>query len=150
AKGLAVDGKLDAEVYAALTADDPAPAMQDYVITAEDVKGPFVASIPAEMEDMAKLERLAYRGPSEALAERVHMDEALLKALNPDADFAKAGTTILVARPAPEDLPAKVARIEVDKAEKELRAFDAAGTLLAVYPATVGSTDMPAPSGAWE
>ena len=150
AKGLPVDGELDADVYAALTADDPAPAMQDYVITAADVAGPFVAKIPADMEEMAKLERLAFTGPAEALAEKFHMDEKLLRALNPDADFAVAGTALLVARAATADLPAKVARIEVDKAEKELRAFDAAGQLLAVYPATVGSGDMPAPSGEWE
>ncbi|HYD46237.1 MAG TPA: L,D-transpeptidase [Phenylobacterium sp.] len=150
AKGLPVDGKLDAEVYAALTAEDGAPAMQDYVITEADVAGPFVEKIPTDMEEMAKLERLAFTSPAEALAEKFHMDEKLLRALNPGADFAKPGTTILVARPGAAELPAKVARIEVDKAEKELRAYDAAGVLLAVYPATVGSSDMPAPSGEWE
>jgi lipoprotein-anchoring transpeptidase ErfK/SrfK len=150
AKGLPVDGRVDAKLYAALTAEDAAPAMQDYVITEADVAGPFVEKIPTEMEDMAKLERLAFTGPAEALAEKFHMDEKLLRALNPGADFAKPGTTLLVARPAAADLPAKVARIEVDKAEKEVRAFDAAGQLLAVYPATVGSSDMPAPSGEWE
>ena len=44
----------------------------------------------------------------------------------------------------------QVARIEVDKAEKELRAYDAAGKLVALYPATVGSSDMPTPAGEWE
>ena len=150
AKGLTVDGQLDTEVWAALVAADATPVMQDYVITEADVAGPFVAKVPSDMAEMAKLETLAYSGPAEALAEKFHMDEKLLRALNPEADFAKAGTTILVARPAADELPSKVARIEVDKAEKELRAFDAAGVLLAVYPATVGSTDMPAPSGEWE
>jgi len=31
----------------------------------------------------------------------------------------------------------------VDKAKKQVRAYDAAGLLLAAYPATVGSADMP-------
>lgn len=78
------------------------------------------------------------------------MDEDLLRALNPGADFSKAGATILVARPGADKLPAQVARIDVDKAEREVRAFDGGGKLLAVYPATVGSSELPAPSGRWE
>ena len=77
------------------------------------------------------------------------MDQDLLKALNPDVDFSKAGTKILVTAPMATPLP-QVERIEVDKAEKELRAYDAAGRLVALYPATVGSSDMPTPAGEWE
>jgi lipoprotein-anchoring transpeptidase ErfK/SrfK len=98
---------------------------------------------------MAKLKALSYTSPAELLAEKFHMDEALLRALNPGIDFARAGTKILVARPGADELPAKVARIEVDKAEREVRAFAADGKLLAVYPATVGSTARPAPAGEW-
>lgn len=150
ARGLPVDGQLDAQVFEALAAGDATPVMQDYAITQEDVAGPFVETIPTDYEQMAKLEKLAYRNPAELLAEKFHMDEDLLRALNPNVDFSQAGTTILVVRPGADVLPAKVARIEVDKAEREARAFDAAGKLLAVYPATVGSSDMPAPSGEWE
>ena len=63
---------------------------------------------------MAKLETLAYATPLELLAERFHMDEALITALNPGADFAKAGTTIVVAAPNDGKL-ASVARIEVEE-----------------------------------
>lgn len=150
AKGMTSDGKLDAESWAALTRDAQ-PVMQDYVIADADVAGPFLDRLPdpKDYKGMAKLEKLSYTSPLEALAEKFHMDQALLKALNPDADFSKAGTKILVAAPTSAGLP-QVARIEVDKAEKELRAFDAAGTLLAVYPTTVGSSDMPTPAGEWE
>ena len=41
----------------------------------------------------------------------------------------------------------KVARIVADKGKKQVRAYDAAGKLLAAYPATIGSTDTPSPSG---
>ncbi len=149
ANALPVDGQVDAAVWAKLTADAQ-PVMTDYVITEEDVKGPFVAKIPTDYKAMAKLERLSYSGPLEALAEKFHMDEDLLKALNPEADFTKAGTTILVAAPGNGDLGAEVAKVEVDKAERETRAYAADGRLLAVYPATVGSTDMPTPEGEWE
>lgn len=146
--GLAVDGKLDAEVWK-LLAPDAAPVVTDYTITAEDVAGPFVAKIPKDYGEMAKLERLAYTTPLEALGEKFHMDEALLKTLNPGVDFGVAGTTILVIAPGPEALPAKVTMVEVDKAKGQLRAFGADGKLMAAYPATVGSSDRPAPSGEW-
>jgi lipoprotein-anchoring transpeptidase ErfK/SrfK len=149
ARGLPVDGQLDAEVWTALTGADAAPAMQDYAITEADVAGPFTATIPQDPTAMSKLEQLGYSGPLELLAEKFHMDERLLKALNPAADFAKAGTVIIVAGVADRQLPAKVARIEVDKAEREVRAYGADKALLAVYPATVGSADRPAPTGEW-
>jgi lipoprotein-anchoring transpeptidase ErfK/SrfK len=150
ANGLPVDGQLDAQVFEKLSAGDATPIMQDYVITEADVKGPFTPKIPTDYEQMAQLERLGYAGPAEMLAETFHMDEELLRSLNPNVDFTKAGTTILVARPGADQLPAQVARIEVDKAEREVRAYDGSDKLLAVYPATVGSSDMPAPSGSWE
>jgi lipoprotein-anchoring transpeptidase ErfK/SrfK len=149
AHGLTVDGKLDPEVWAALMSADPAPAMRDYVISQEDLAGPFVAKIPTEYAEMAKLETLAYANPLEMLAERFHMDEALLKALNPQADFSKAGTTIVVSQVGEDRLPAPVVRIEIDKAEREVRAYGEGEKLLAVYPATVGSAERPAPSGEW-
>ena len=150
ANGLPVDGQLDAQVFDKLAAGDATPIMQDYVITEADVKGPFVQKIPTDYEEMAQLDQLAFTSPAELLAEKFHMDEDLLRALNPNVDFARAGATILVARPGVDRLQAQVARIDVDKAEREVRVFDGAGKLLAVYPATVGSTEMPAPSGKWE
>ena len=146
ANDLPQDGVLDAEVWAKLTADT-GPILTDYVITEADATGPFTAEIPKKYEDMAKLDRLGFANPLEALAERFHMDQALLLALNPGVDLTAAGAKILVAATNANALPAKVAAIEVDKALKQVRAYDAAGKLLAAYPATVGSTDMPTPTG---
>ena len=148
AHGLPVDGKMDEDVWEAL-ATDSQPALTDYVITDDDVKGPFLAKIPTDMAKMAKLDALGFTGPVEELAERFHMDEALLKSLNPGADFTAAGTRIVVAALGPDKLKTPVARIEVDKTKRQVRAYDAGGVLLAVYPATVGSTERPAPDGEW-
>ena len=147
ARDLPVDGKMDEKVWAALAADKR-PVLTDYVITPEDVKGPFLAKIPTDMAEMAKLPALGFTSPLEELAERFHMDEALLKALNPGADFGAAGTKIVVAALGPDKLPAPVTRIEVDKTRRQIRAYGG-GALLAVYPATVGSTERPAPDGDW-
>ena len=43
--------------------------------------------------------------------------------------------------------PEKVARIEVVKGEHVLRALAEDGSLIAVYPASIGSEEKPAPSG---
>lgn len=148
AHDLPADGVLDSEVWTKLTAD-AGPVVTDYVLTEADVAGPYTPSIPKRYEDMAKLDTLGFTGPLEALAERFHMDPDLLQALNPGADLGVAGTRLLVAAPSRPDLAAKVAEIKVDKGRKQVRAYDAGGKLLAVYPATVGSADLPTPSGAW-
>ena len=142
-------GRPDRPVWDALTAADPGPATTDYVITADDVKGPFIGKTPDRMEDMAKLSHMDYEGPLQLLAEKFHMDQKLLAALNPNADFAVAGTTILVAAPSGASLDTPIARIEVDKSHQQVRAVDEAGKQVAVYPATVGSQERPAPDGAW-
>ncbi|WP_309090502.1 L,D-transpeptidase [Phenylobacterium sp.] len=148
ARGLPEDGKLDQEVWNLLVKDEQ-PVMTDYVIGEQDVAGPFVEKIPTEYKDMAKLEKLAFTSPLEALAEKFHMDEALLTALNPGADFGRPGTKIIVVAPPPETLMVPVSLVEVDKARNQVRAYGADGTLLASYPATVGSSDMPTPDGEW-
>ncbi|WP_340644873.1 L,D-transpeptidase [Phenylobacterium sp.] len=147
ARNLTASGKLDEATWNALTAG-ATPVTHDHVITSDDLKGPFVA-IPAKSEDQAKLDHLGFASASEMFAERFHMDEKLLKTLNPDADFAVAGTAIVVLAPGADKLDTAVTRIEVDKAEREVRAYGEGDVLLAVYPASVGSTDRPAPSGEW-
>jgi lipoprotein-anchoring transpeptidase ErfK/SrfK len=149
AHGLPQTGKLDEATFNALTAADNAPVMIDYTITDADAAGPYTPAFkPDDYPAMAKLDKLGYATPREALAERFHMDEALLAQLNPGADFGKAGTVIIVAAPRTGTLAA-VSAIEVDKALGEVRAYDDKHQLLAVYPATVGSTERPAPSGQW-
>jgi lipoprotein-anchoring transpeptidase ErfK/SrfK len=148
ANQLPADGKMNEPVWSAL-GKDPRPALTDYVITAEDVQGPFLSTVPKDMAEMAKLPALSFTGPVQELAQRFHMDEGLLKALNPGADFSAAGTSIVVAAVGPEKLAMPVTRIEVDKTLRQVRAYGAADILLAVYPATVGSAERPAPSGDW-
>lgn len=242
--GLNASGKLDAQTWDKLNALGQEPVLVDYEITQADLKGPFVQKIPGKLEEMAKLPELAYTGPPEELAEKFHMSEGLLKALNRNAKFDTAGTRIRVANVAgqPQDETAattasasnsapsskasdskasdskasdskaseskaseskasetktsdskasetktsnskssdsksldskssdskasdtapspkgaagsgaapKVARIEVDKAERAVRAFDQDGQLVAFYPASIGSEEKPAPSGTFK
>ncbi|MEM5474218.1 L,D-transpeptidase [Hoeflea sp. AS60] len=121
-------------------------AFTTYTITAEDAAGPFVAEIPTDYAEKARLERLAYTSTAEMLAERFHMDEDYLKALNPGIDFTLPGVQIKVVATGKKKTGV-VTQIVADKARKQVRAYDAAGKLLAAYPATIGSSDTPSPSG---
>jgi lipoprotein-anchoring transpeptidase ErfK/SrfK len=145
AQGLEPDGTLDPEAWARLTANASDPVLVEYTVTDEDVKGPFAVKIPSKMEDMQDLEHLGYRTPLEALAEKFHMSEALMKALNPGKTFAK-GETIVVANVRTDKPSSKATRVEIDKARKVLTVYGKDGPL-AIYPATIGSTEKPAPSG---
>lgn len=118
----------------------------NYTITSADAAGPYVASVPEDYGQKAKLDRLAFTSVTEMLAERFHMDEAYLKALNPEANFGRPGTVIRVANTG-QAATRKVQRIVADKANKQVRAYDAENKLVAVYPSTIGSADTPSPSG---
>lgn len=150
AQGLKVDGKLDDEVWSKLNEASAEPALVEYTITDEDLKGPFV-QIPDKLEEQAKLDQLSYSSPEEFLAERFHMDIDLLKELNPDKGFDRAGTSIVVAnvspQAAPKMKPDDVAKIEIVKSEHVLRVLAKDGAVLAVYPASIGSEEKPAPTG---
>ncbi|HEY8567063.1 MAG TPA: L,D-transpeptidase [Beijerinckiaceae bacterium] len=136
------------ELWAKL-GEDAEPALTTYTIADADVKGPFVEKIPAKMEDEAKLDRLSYTSPRELLAEKFHMDEDLLAALNPGKSFDKPGESLVVANVRPAEGEAqKIGRIEVDKEKRQLRALAEDGALVAVYPASIGSSEKPAPDGA--
>src|SRR5437660_8374313 len=88
AKGLTVSKQpLTPEIWGALLATGSDPIVVDYKITEKDVKGPFLKKLPAKMEDLKSLNSLAYTSPREAIAERFHMSEALLAALNPGRKF---------------------------------------------------------------
>ena len=161
--GLAVTGKLDAAAWSALAAHDLAPVLKSYTISDADLAGPFTKAIPSQLQAMARLPGLSYTSPLAELAEKFHMSQDLLHRLNPRADFKRAGTQIIFAdvpemklaprRPAVEAVPPNdkegpvAATIVVDKASRNVRAYDQNGNLLAFYPASIGSEEKPAPSG---
>lgn len=117
-----------------------------YEITPADVAGPFVASVPADYGEKARMERLSYTSVAEMLAERFHMDEKYLRTLNPGISFDRPGTRITVVNVA-EPKKGAVARIIADKSRKQVRAYDDAGRLVVAYPATIGSAATPSPTG---
>jgi lipoprotein-anchoring transpeptidase ErfK/SrfK len=143
-QGLVVDGILDAEVWSALIARDAMPILMAYTVSADDTSD-LTDTIPDNVAEKAKLEKLGYLRVTERLAERFHMDEDFLKALNPDAAF-DVGEAVWVAAPG-EKLVAEVTRIEIRKSERRAVAFDAEGRIVANYPVAIGSAATPSPEG---
>lgn len=147
AKGLASDKPLSPEIWAALTGTSTDPIITEYTISENDVKGPFLKRLPTKMEALKDLNALSYTSPREAIAEKFHMSEGLLGALNRGKKFDRAGERILVVNVAKRPTKLAIDRIEVDKTRQTVRAFDPSGELIAFFPATVGSEEKPTPSG---
>jgi lipoprotein-anchoring transpeptidase ErfK/SrfK len=123
------------------------PVLRRYRIEEGDVRGPFARRIPRGLEAMSKLPRLSYKSVREAIAEKFHMSERLLQALNPGEAFHDAGHEIIVANVRTDDQLEKASRIEIDKGARLLRVFGSDGGLVATDPASIGSEEKPAPSG---
>jgi lipoprotein-anchoring transpeptidase ErfK/SrfK len=147
AQGLAADKALTPEIWSKLAVDDK-PVLVEYSLADRDAKGPFLEKLPAKMEDMKDLKALGYTSAREALAEKFHMSEALLSALNPDKHLDQPGQKIIVTGLGVDDAkPGSVAKIEVDKQRQTVKAFGKSGELLGFFPATVGSDEKPTPEG---
>ena len=136
------------EVWKALLADDR-PVTTNYTMTEQDVAGPFLRKLPSKMEDMKDIPKLGFTSAREGMAEKFHMSEALLAALNPGQNFEHAGDTLVVVDTSIVGAggPAKADRIEVDKNLQTVQLFDKSNALIGFYPATVGSEEKPSPSG---
>jgi peptidoglycan hydrolase-like protein with peptidoglycan-binding domain len=146
ARQLSSVDRLTGEIWQRLRGDDR-PVLTDYDVTDKDVAGPFLAKLPAKMEDMKHLGRLDYTSAREELAERFHMSEQLLAALNRHQPFDRAGARVMVADLAAgaSDI-AQADRVEVDKVRQTVEVFDASNHLTDFFPATVGSEDKPSPT----
>ena len=147
ANGLAASKPLTPEIWTKLQEASSEAILTDYLITAQDVKGPFIAKLPRGLEALKDLPALGFTSPKEALAEKFHMSEALLTALNRGKRFDRAGETIVVIAPVTREKPPAATRVEVDKAGGTVRVFCGDDKLLAFFPASVGSAEKPTPSG---
>ena len=140
---------LDQAVWTKLSGDTN-PVLTHYELTAKDLKGPFTKRIPSGFEKQSHLKRLGYRNIKELLAERFHLSVAALVALNPTVRFKKAGESLTVPNLQSSFGTVKATRVVVDKADHEVEAFGPDNKILAIYPASIGSDEKPAPSGNFE
>jgi len=147
--GLSPTGELTKETWDALVAKQTKPAFIEYTISDADLKGPYAESIPSDYALQAKMKGLYYTRVSEMLGEKFHIDEAFLKKINPTATFKKAGEKIIVPN-VRNDLPEDIHLIIAHKGAKQLYLFNSRNQMIASFPATIGSTDTPSPTGTYK
>jgi lipoprotein-anchoring transpeptidase ErfK/SrfK len=150
-EALPATGVVDSATYARLAAAaGPAPTIRGHVLTADDVRGPFV-QIPSDIYEHARLTCSCYESLSEKLTETFASSAELLRKLNPGVrlDSLAAGDTLFVpALRDPNAAPAgEVKQIEVSGTGNYLHALDANGRILYHFAATLGSSYDPSPSG---
>jgi lipoprotein-anchoring transpeptidase ErfK/SrfK len=145
---LPVTGIVDSATWQALNADT-APPLVNYTVTPDDVKGPFV-QIPRRLDDQADLDCTCYQSPEEKMGEHFHVNPKLLALINPGKDITKPGEAILVPNVLMDFHPPKAAAVVVSKSNAALTAFDSNGSIIAQYPATMGSEHDPLPIGQWQ
>ena len=97
ANNLPASGQVDDATWKSLwersTGQQP---LVSYMLTQDDVDGPFVENIPADIMQQASLKSLDYRNAMEAIGETFHVSAALLRKLNPKATFKTAGEEVMV------------------------------------------------------
>ena len=157
ANGLPATGQPDPATWQKLLAAAGTNlALGAYVITPDDVKGPFY-QIPENMDEKAKLPALGYASPLELLAEKFHTTPEFLKRLNPQAQFAAAGERILVPNARPVHIPEKNEKVVAPEGTEVYVSKSAASLmvkqgdkLLYFAPVTSGSEHDPLPIGDWK
>ncbi len=147
ARGLAESGRIDAATWDALRGSDD-HVLTIYTVTEKDAAGPFV-KVPRDMMERARLDYLGYESVVEALAERFHVSQELLRALNRGKHF-DAGDDILVPDVATRKPPAKVAAIELETRARVLKVRDVSGAVVAQFPISVGQPRDLIPAGRWK
>jgi lipoprotein-anchoring transpeptidase ErfK/SrfK len=139
---------VDEATWQALNADT-APVLMEYTLAQEDVAGPYV-QVPEDMMEKSKLTALGYSSAVEAIGEKFHVSPSLLKLMNPGRAFDRGDERVWVPNTITAPPQTKAARVVVDKSDSTVVALDAAGKVLAHYPATVGSEYDPLPVGEWK
>jgi lipoprotein-anchoring transpeptidase ErfK/SrfK len=157
ARGLSQEVNLEA-LWQALAKDDQQAPLVEYEVSAEDVSGPFVDRIPADLVEQSKLPALGYTSALEALSEKFHVSPALLKNLNPGLTMPRAGERLKV--PNVQNVEAgsmagvvagkSAPAIVVRTATSSLTLEDGDGRVVLHAPATVGSEHDPLPVGTWK
>jgi lipoprotein-anchoring transpeptidase ErfK/SrfK len=143
-------GALDEATFRSLaSAAAGVPALVQYTLTDDDLKGPFV-SVPEDVYEKAQLDCLCYESLKEKLSEKFHTTMDFLDQLNDGVSFSdlKPGDRIWapnVRAWVTEDRP-DFARVVISIRGNTFNAFDAAGNLIFHAPTTLGSKYDPSPN----
>jgi lipoprotein-anchoring transpeptidase ErfK/SrfK len=150
-QNLPTTGILDVATYQRLASiAGTEHVVASYTVTPEDVEGARV-SIPRSVYDQEKLRCLCYSSHLEALVERFHTKEEVLRRLNPNESFTSISPGLRIWAPSidtPEDRELKpIARIHISKKGSYVHALALDGSIVFHFPSTLGSAYDPSPEG---
>jgi lipoprotein-anchoring transpeptidase ErfK/SrfK len=143
ANGLKPTGQFDK--VTALVFPASGAVYTNYVITAEDVTNRV--TITEDWLERSKLPGMYFQTLLEAVAEKFHAKEAFIKSLNSETNWT-TGTSVKVpntfsVKPKIE----KAAKLHVSLAAKTIRAYDADGKLIALFPCSIAAKQEKRPVG---
>jgi lipoprotein-anchoring transpeptidase ErfK/SrfK len=145
ARNLPASGHVDAATWQAL--GQQPPAFATYVLTDQDVNGPYVTIPKNDPEAESQLPTLGYESMAEAISERFHMSPKLLATLNKGRSM-QAGQAVVVTdvgRAAAK--PASGVTIRIDKSNQMLYLLGGDGRVEGAFPVTIGGQEFPLPDG---
>lgn len=145
ARDLPATGVMDAATWQAL--GQQAPAFATYVLTEQDIAGPYFTIPKDDPQAQSQLPSLGYQNVEEAISERFHMSPKLFVALNKGRPL-QAGQAVVVTdvgrAPA---VAAKAASLRIDKSDQMLYILGADNRVMGAMPVTVGGKEFPLPEG---
>ena len=163
-----IDGVEGPQTLAALRAFQqsagltPTAALDAPTLTRLQLASPPLAGVVLTEEELASIQplsptwlgkslqnALAHETLLELLAERTHASQALLRELNPSADWITPLPNIAFIAPAigPIPFPQKAARLHVRLADRTLEAHDSAGRVIAHFPVSIAREIDKRPTG---
>lgn len=145
AQGLPAHGEVDFATAAALPAAPP--LLVEYEVTEADRQQ--LGRAPQDWRERSQVPAMAYETLTELVAERFHCTERLLRELNPGATNEAALTVWRVPntqRAHAVRAPA-VARVQVSLGQREVRALDASGRVVALFPCSIATAEEKRPVG---
>nr|WP_254606296.1 L,D-transpeptidase [Sphingomonas bacterium] len=171
-RGLPTTGTTDEATLHALQPYAAIQGTRTLTLDAATLTYQYTNPIPHSEDAQARLPALNYRTPIEKLSESFHTTPEVLAALNDPGIKLAPGTKMVFPNALPTSraydakLPdhwrqtlnmlnvdanePQVAKVVVDKSDKVLRGYDAAGKLVAQFQVTTGSTHDPLPIGTWK
>ncbi|GAU84209.1 L,D-transpeptidase [Bosea sp. BIWAKO-01] len=146
-ENLGESDELDEVAWLALGGGSDQDVVVEYKLSNKDTEYDFADDIPRDYAKQAKMKRLSYTSPQEMLGERFHMSEKLLMELNPGLGFTETGSGIYVLSGGRSVLKGGAKRIDAVKSTGMLIVYGEGDTVLASYPATIGSKATPSLTG---
>jgi lipoprotein-anchoring transpeptidase ErfK/SrfK len=132
--GLAPTGDLDSNTLENIGALDR--AFTTHVVTEADRQG--LAPVPSTWAGKSQAERLGYETVLEAIAERYHSSQALIRQWNPGVAWPNPpdGTILNVPNPRPFSTPVADS-LHINLGQKIIYALDRNGNILSLFPCSI-------------